>query len=439
MRGLEAHGGAGPLGAGAEHLRHAPAVLYICTDEDRCRPLEVSEGCRTVLGYRPEDFDLDLCNRIVHPEDRLAVERRWRDARARRQAYRSIHRLLRADGRTVWVYDQAVPVTDATASGTLWHGVFTDITELREREEAFRESEQRYRSLVEHVPAIVYRAAPDDDRTVLYVSPQIEASLGYSLGEWLDQADIWTELLHPDDREAVLAEMDRCNETGGRFEAEYRLIASDGRAIWFRDVATLVHGEDGAPLYWQGLQLDVTEHHRLEERLLEATFFLEERVKERTAELEEANAFLALEVEDRRAAEAELAVAEERYRSIVHGVPAWLYTWTVVHGVAHGGFASPHASTHFGFDLEEAEAAGESYWHRFVHPDDVSRVFASVARCATEGIPFEEVYRWVRPDGRTFWVIDRTVPWTWDGATRSGEFRGAMMDITDLMEDRLRR
>lgn len=439
MRARETHGGAGHLGADAEALHHTPAVLYICTDEDRSRMLEVSQSSRAVIGYPPDEFDRELLARIVHPEDHLAVERSWRDARSRRRPFRSVHRLLHRDGRTIWVYDQAVPVTDATASGTIWHGIITDISELRDREEAFRDSEQRYRTLVEHLPAIVYRAAPDDDRTVLFVSPQIENSLGYSLGEWLDQADIWSELLHPDDREAVLAEMDRCNETGTRFEAEYRLIANDGLAIWFRDVATLVRGEDGTPLYWQGLQIDITEHHRLEERLLEATFFLEERVKERTAELEEANAFLALEVEDRRNAEAELAVAEERYRSIVHGVPAWLYSWTVVSGVATGGFTSPQAATHFGYDLQEAEAAGEGYWQRFVHPDDVSRVFASVARSATEGVPFEETYRWVRPDGRTYWVIDRNVAWTWDGETRSGEFRGAIMDITDLMEDRLRR
>ena len=82
--------------------------------------------------------------------------------------------------------------------------------------------------------------APDDDRRTIYVSPQVERALGYRQQEWLAQPDIWTELLHPDDREPTLAAHDLHNETGEPWSREYRLLASDGRPVWFRDVATLV-------------------------------------------------------------------------------------------------------------------------------------------------------------------------------------------------------
>jgi PAS domain S-box-containing protein len=164
-------------------------------------------------------------------------------------------------------------------------------------------SEELYRTLVEQVPAVVYVVAPDDDRRTLYASSQVERALGYSREEWLEQPDIWMELLHPDDREPTLAAHDEHNLTGEPWSREYRLIASDGRAVWFRDVATLVRDAEGRPLYWQGVQLDITELKGVEEELRSSRDELEIRVAERTAELAEATALLSLEIGERRRAE----------------------------------------------------------------------------------------------------------------------------------------
>ena len=83
---------------------------------------------------------------------------------------------------------------------------------------------------------------PDDERQTLYVSPHVEEVLGYTRDEWLDQPDIWIELLHADDREVVLAQHDRHNETGEPWDLEYRLIANDGRVVWVHDRAILIRG-----------------------------------------------------------------------------------------------------------------------------------------------------------------------------------------------------
>ena len=155
--------------------------------------------------------------------------------------------------------------------------------------------EARYRALVENLPAVIYQVAPDDDRRTMYVSSHVETALGYSRDEWLGQPDIWMELLHPDDREQTLAAHDLHNETGRPWSREYRLIANDGRVVWFRDVATLVRDDDGRPQHWLGVQLDITELKAVEDALRAARDDLEHRVAERTAELEEANAMRALE------------------------------------------------------------------------------------------------------------------------------------------------
>src|SRR5215203_3152472 len=82
--------------------------------------------------------------------------------------------------------------------------------------------------------------------------------------------DLWAKILHPEDRERVLAEDRHTNETGEPFAMEYRQFARDGSVVWLRDEATLVRDENGKPLYWLGVQVDITERRRAEEAHREA-------------------------------------------------------------------------------------------------------------------------------------------------------------------------
>ena len=127
------------------------------------------------------------------------------------------------------------------------------------------EAETRYRTLVERTPAITYVQEPLDSsnpKAVTYVSPQYETILGYPPESQMIDEEHWLESVHPEDRERVLAEEARTDQTGEPFRAEYRVIAGDGRVVWVRDEATLVRDEEGQPLYWLGLQYDVTEQKR---------------------------------------------------------------------------------------------------------------------------------------------------------------------------------
>ncbi|MDQ3913119.1 MAG: PAS domain S-box protein [Actinomycetota bacterium] len=155
-------------------------------------------------------------------------------------------------------------------------GVTTDITEREQAMEMLREAELRYRTLVEQIPAVTYIEATDvaePEWGTLYVSPQVEALTGYSPEEWTSEPKIWERILHPDDRERVLAEDARTEQTGERFEMEYRMIAKDGRVVWVRDEAVLVGDALGRPLFWQGVMTEFTEHKELEERLAHLAFY----------------------------------------------------------------------------------------------------------------------------------------------------------------------
>jgi PAS domain S-box-containing protein len=128
-----------------------------------------------------------------------------------------------------------------------------------------QEAETRYRTLVEQTPAITYVQEPlesSNPKAVTYVSPQYETILGYPPESKIIDEEHWNRIVHPEDRERVLAEEARTDQTGEPFNVEYRVIAGDGRVVWVRDEATLVRDEEGQPLYWLGVQYDVTEQKR---------------------------------------------------------------------------------------------------------------------------------------------------------------------------------
>ena len=139
--------------------------------------------------------------------------------------------------------------------------------ERQRTEETLRFTEQQYRSIVEHIPVVTYIDAVNEQAASIYVSPQIEAVLGYSQQEWLADTDLWPRTIHPDDRARALAENARHNETGEPFSLEYRMFAKDGRVVWVFDQAVLVRDEQGVPQFSHGVLLDISERKRQEERV----------------------------------------------------------------------------------------------------------------------------------------------------------------------------
>src|SRR4051794_16867971 len=131
-------------------------------------------------------------------------------------------------------------------------------------------AEAKYRTLVEQLPLVTYIDALTESATSLYASPQVESLLGYSVEEWLGDPEFFPKLLHPDDRDRILALVAHCNETAEPFEAEYRLIARDGRTVWVQDESLVVQDVDGRKLFTQGYLLDITARKEAEQRLAAA-------------------------------------------------------------------------------------------------------------------------------------------------------------------------
>jgi PAS domain S-box-containing protein len=165
---------------------------------------------------------------------------------------------LRSDRRT---FPAEIAITRVDVPGPMLFAVsLRDVTKRREREERMRAAEAKYRTLVENIPLATYINPTGMPVKTEYVSPQIEAMLGYPVSKWLEPG-FFEQVIHPDDYERVMAEVTRTHEVGEHFRLEYRLIAADGRIVWVLDETVAVRDEEYRPILLQGFLVDVSDRH----------------------------------------------------------------------------------------------------------------------------------------------------------------------------------
>jgi PAS domain S-box-containing protein/putative nucleotidyltransferase with HDIG domain len=152
----------------------------------------------------------------------------------------------------------------------LVQGLKLELIERKRAEDSLRETEARHRTLVEQIPAIVYTDSAEQIGHTHYISPQIKKILGYDPEQWSVNNELWSQAIHPEDRERILKEYNRTYKIGEPFSAEYRMTSNAGQIVWVRDEAVLIRNQSGHPLFWQGIMLDITERKKAELALEES-------------------------------------------------------------------------------------------------------------------------------------------------------------------------
>ncbi len=181
-----------------------------------------------------------------------------------------VFRYIAPDGKILWFEWIVRGIFNSRGQLTEYQGVGRDITTQKQAESALRDSESRYRALIENIPVISYAALLDKSSTTQYISPQVQSVTGFTPADYRANPNLWMERLHPDDRERVLAELHRCVEARVPFMCEYRMIAKDGQTIWFLDQATYVMGPENQPSLLQGVMYNISDHRRAEAALRES-------------------------------------------------------------------------------------------------------------------------------------------------------------------------
>lgn len=148
--------------------------------------------------------------------------------------------------------------------------VYADNLELMvaQRTRALQESEQNYRTLVQHVPLIVYFVKADG--TAVFLNRFVEEVIGVSPGELGGHREVWAEYIHPHDRSRVLTTFESCLRQGKEFHVEYRMIHKDGHAVHVFDHAVPVFDDRNRLIRMDGIILDVTARKELQEKIVQA-------------------------------------------------------------------------------------------------------------------------------------------------------------------------
>ena len=154
-----------------------------------------------------------------------------------------------ADGET-WFTLDIIPLRDD--DGTI-SGVMSIAREHLSYGRGDQWDAERLRALIENIPGAIYRVLPDEEWTVEFVSDQIEAITGYPASEFVGNVvRSYAELIHPEDAEAVEAQLRAALEEREPFLLEYRVVMRDGRTRWVRERGQGIHDEQGRLLWVDG-------------------------------------------------------------------------------------------------------------------------------------------------------------------------------------------
>lgn len=241
----------------------------------------VSPGIKNLTGYATQEINAigfsKLVARIDFPGQEnvqpqvIAQERQ----RGKVGEFRADYLITTRSGEKKWLRDHSFPWYEETGGIVGSVGILSDVSEykraealVRERTEELIASEEKYRTLVENVPLVVYRLKPEGQ--ILFVNQFVEDLFGYTPVEILSNPGLWTETLYDKDRAYVEAEREKIYRGGQELITEYRVKHKEGYLVNVIDHAIPLRNAEGRISVVDGIIMDVTSMVRLQEQLVRA-------------------------------------------------------------------------------------------------------------------------------------------------------------------------
>lgn len=347
----------------------------------------VSPQIEDMLGYKPQEIIGRTPFDLMPPEEAARLRKQVSRVVKRRDPFTLLENAaVRSDGRHVVLETSGTPIISPEGEHLGYRGIDRDITQHRKAFEALMEGEDRFRTLAENVPGVIYLCRQDERRTMLFLNDAVEILSGYAKEELLEERVSLSDLVHPDDLELVRSEISTAISENRQFTVRYRLRHRDGSWHWIEEVGVPVHHEPDEPLL-EGYLSDITARQNAEDALRES---------------------------------------EERYRNLVLASPNAILLLTATGGIL---FANPAAVTMVGGTLED-DIAGH-HLADFMPGDrhrSLERRLQSILDGSSPAPPFEEQLR--RLDGETVDVTGASVRVLSDGRP------AILLVATDITESR---
>ncbi|MEG4519828.1 MULTISPECIES: PAS domain S-box protein [unclassified Microcoleus] len=199
----------------------------------------------------------------IHPDDRERTTQVWMEAVQTKTLYDVQYRIRGADGNYRYFQLRGVPILDEDGSLLEWIGTCSDIHDRKQAEDALKQSEERYRSLILAISQIVWTT---DAEGRCQDSPSMRAYTGQTEAEGVGFG--WLDTIHRDDRERTVQVWMEAVQTRSMFEMEYRMRGTDGNYRYFQARGVPILNEDGSLREWVGTCIDI--HDRKQTELVQA-------------------------------------------------------------------------------------------------------------------------------------------------------------------------
>jgi PAS domain S-box-containing protein len=255
-----------------------PGVIYQfrLTPDGQVSVPYISSGCQDLFGLAPATIvaDLNSLIELTHPDD-LCVFQVCVAASARDLSFFAWEgRVVLADRTAKWVELASRPELQPDGA-IVWDGVMLDITKRKQAELDLATSQQKYYNLIQSIPGVVWEYDFTQNK-FKFVNDRAEVLLGYPIQDWIDRPDFWSEHLHPDDRDATIQLYSDAIDDRQGCEAEYRMLAADGRIVWIYDISAPVLDLNGKLIATNGLMIDITDRQLAIHELQQAEIALRE-------------------------------------------------------------------------------------------------------------------------------------------------------------------
>ncbi|MCL2054205.1 MAG: PAS domain-containing protein [Oscillospiraceae bacterium] len=285
-------------------------------------------------------------------------------------------------------------IQDGKTAGLLC--ITLDVTERKKAEEAAVRSNERVEAILKNLPGMVFQHLHNrPDYTYTFVSDGCKELTGYSKEELIGQSAIkMLSMMHPDDSDHIEKLIDKTLLKGLPFETAYRITTRDGEEKWIWERSRVIEkNPDGTPRLIEGYHADITERRKLEE------------------------------------AEIKQRLMESRMETIMGNLPGMVFQTCNNFPEYTIRYVSEGSKGLVGYAPEEL-IGGKNKFMAMVHPDDLDEIERRADEAAAKGVPYEQNYRLVLPDGSIKWIWERGV--VVEGVDGEPDLtEGYMCDVTD--------
>lgn len=247
----------------------SPSGIFQTDGKGKCT--YINERLSQICGLPAEETYGNGWVKIIHPEDHDFLVAKWREAVKRGDSFEMEYRMKQPVGKVVWVTGKAVPQRNSSGKVVAYIGTVEDITDRKTAENALKDREERFRTLIANIPGAVYRCACDKNWTVEFFNENISDIAGYPNSDFIkNQVRSYASIIHHDDAAAVEKIVLEQIKKHKPFVLEYRIIHKDGSIRWVYDKGRAVYDKKGNVLFLDGVVFDVTERKLVDEALRES-------------------------------------------------------------------------------------------------------------------------------------------------------------------------